>query len=75
MRVGIDKAAGDDLSPQVDIAVADFIVRLPLVHLGDAATLTVDPDGDIFDKFFLLWVEEKGRMDGNTFANHSDGVR
>lgn len=57
VRVRVDEARHHNLTPQVDVAVADFIIAFPLVDFGDAAALTVDSDGHILNKRLLLWVK------------------
>lgn len=70
MSMGINKARHDNLSSEVDIAVADVIIRLPLINLGDPAGLAVNLDGDIIEPCLRLWVKKDRGMKNHHFAYH-----
>lgn len=70
----VNEARHHDLASEINVAVIERIqplIRLPRVHLGDTATLTIHLDRDILDELFLFRVEQHGRVHRHNLAGHS----
>lgn len=68
MSVGVHKTRHDDFASEIDIALMDFIIGLPFVHLGDAARFAVNSDGDILQPYLLLRIKKNRGMENHNFV-------